>query len=252
MRVVPGRLVELMRPRAKWLLPGTLATVVLVVALTALVGASVTNHLRHGDGVRAVDQPVATWVAAHRVDWLTAIMRLVTTVGCPLGVALTVVAVVGIAEWRTRRLRPALVAAVVLGGAELLQISIKSLVARARPPSTLWAPGASASGFSFPSGHATLAAAGYGLIAGLLVQYCRTTRARLAVCVAAAGATAAVGLSRVYLGVHWLSDVAVGWLIGGLWLGVVCLVAQASRAGPASVPRPELSSKFPARGTRRS
>jgi undecaprenyl-diphosphatase len=221
MGIASGRVVGFLRPRAKWLLPGTLATVVLVAALSALVGASVTHHVRRGDGLRAVDQPVAQWFAAHRVDWLTAIARGITTVGTPLGVTLTVIAVVGVAEWRARRYWPGLIAAVVLGGAELLQIAIKSLVARPRPPSVLWAHGVSAGGFSFPSGHATVAAAGYGFIAWLIARY----RPPAPIWTGAAGAAILVGLSRVYLGVHWLSDVVAGWLIGALWLGLIVLVA---------------------------
>jgi len=227
MRVATGQ--GLLRPRAKWLLPGTLATVVLVTVLAVLLGDSVTDHVQRGDGLRSVDQPVADWFAGHRVAWLTAVMRVVTTLGRPLGVTLAVVAVVGLVEWRARRFWPGLIAAVVLGGAQLLETSIKAIVARPRPPSTLWAHGVSASGFSFPSGHATLAAAGYGLIAALLARYLRTVRARAALWVAAAVATATVGLSRVYLGVHWLSDVVAGWLIGALWLGLVCLVCLVAR-----------------------
>jgi membrane-associated phospholipid phosphatase len=226
MRVVTGQ--GLLRPRAKWLLPGALATVVLVTALAVLLGDSVTDHVQRGDGLRTIDQPVAEWSAGHRVAWLTAAMRVVTTLGSPLGVTLTVVAVVGLVEWRARRFWPGLIAAVVLGGAQLLETSAKVIVARPRPPSTLWAHDMSAGGFSFPSGHATLAAAGYGLIAALLVRYLRPVRARAAVWVAAATATATVGLSRVYLGVHWLSDVLAGWLVGTVWLGLVCLVAWRS------------------------
>jgi len=221
MGTVSGRVVAFLRPRAKWLLPGTLATVVLVAALSALLGASVTHHVRRGDGLRTVDQPVAQWFAGHRVGWLTAIARGITTVGTPLGVTLAVIAVVGVAEWRARRYRSALIAAVVLGGAELLQIAIKSLVARPRPPSVLWAHGVSAGGFSFPSGHATVAAAGYGFIAWLIARY----RPPVPVWTGAAGAAILVGLSRVYLGVHWLSDVVAGWLIGALWLGLIVLFA---------------------------
>jgi len=207
------------------LLPGALATLVLAGALLGALGEATTDDLRQGDGLAELDHPVATWLSQHRTGWLTTIMRTITTLGSPLGVTITTGLVAAAVCWRTRRLSPVLLAAIVLGGAELLETVTKHLVGRPRPPLSLRVPGVSASGFSFPSGHATLAAAGYGLIAVLLTRYAQRTAARAAVWAGAATAAAAVGFSRLYLGAHWLSDVVAGWLIGAAWLGLVVTTA---------------------------
>jgi len=207
------------------LLPGALATLVLAGALAAALGEATTDDLRQGDGLAELDHPVATWLSQHRTGWLTAIMRAITTLGSPLGVTITVGLVAAVACWQARRLSPALLTASVLGGAELLETFTKNLVARPRPPLGMRVPGVSASGFSFPSGHATLAAAGYGLIGVLLIRYVHRTAARTAVWAGAASVAAAVGFSRLYLGAHWLSDVVAGWLIGAGWLVLVLAAA---------------------------
>jgi undecaprenyl-diphosphatase len=77
---------------------------------------------------------------------------------------------------------------------------------------------------SFPSGHALASAAVLGVLALVLIprRPCRVPRILLVAIAAAAAAM--IGLSRLYLGVHWASDVVGGWLIGAMWLAV-CLTA---------------------------
>jgi undecaprenyl-diphosphatase len=95
-----------------------------------------------------------------------------------------------------------------------------TLVARPRPPQADWAT--HASGGAFPSGHTTTAA----LTAGLLIIAVRVRgpRAKAPLTLIIGGWGALVGLTRVYLGVHWFTDVVGGWLFALGWLGV-CLCA---------------------------
>jgi membrane-associated phospholipid phosphatase len=216
---------------ARRLAPAVLAALVLVAALTVLVGRSVSKP-------SALDRHVAVWFAGHRAGWLTPVMRIITTLGSPTGIMITATVLVGALCWRSRRFWPGLLAVVVLGGAELLQTTTKVLVARPRPPMSLWAPGLSATGFSFPSGHAVVAGAGYGLMAILLTRY---TGRRLRV--AATAAAAVVGVSRLYLGVHWFTDVLAGWVIGALWLSLV-LGVTTFYARSASSPQNALAADF--------
>lgn len=209
------------------LVPGLLAALVLLGALTVLVGRSMSKPSE-------LDQRVATWFAGHRAGWLTPIMRTITTLGSPTGVAITATVVVGALCWRSRRVGPGLLAVVVLGGAELLQTITKVLAARPRPPMSLWVAGMSPTGLSFPSGHALLAAAGYGLMAVLLTRHLRRLVTRTAVWVAAVAAATLVGVSRLYLGVHWFSDVIAGWLIGALWLSLVLAAVTWGSGGAAA------------------
>jgi len=122
-----------------------------------------------------------------------------------------------VAGWLAYRRLPRLVAyvAVTAIGSSLLNNAIKVVVARTRPH--LADPVATAAGMSFPSGHAQAAIVGYGIL--LLVFLPTVTRAaRLWISSFAALTVLAIGFSRIALGVHFLSDVIGGFLVGGAWL----------------------------------
>jgi undecaprenyl-diphosphatase len=110
--------------------------------------------------------------------------------------------------------RRALLAIATLGSIALYDV-IKAVVARPRPQVGHLV--ITATGFSFPSGHATQSAAAYGAIALVVRARYGARTGRWAVGLAVV-VTATVGLSRVYLGVHWPSDVVAGWLLGTAWL----------------------------------
>jgi undecaprenyl-diphosphatase len=121
-----------------------------------------------------------------------------------------------------------LTAAGVIG----LTLVFKAALGRARPP--LAQAVAAADGFGFPSGHAAAAAAVCGAAAWLCSIRMRSWRARTGVWAAAAVLAALVGISRVYLGVHWATDVIGGWVFGILWLAVVV----SGWVGSTGLPRP--------------
>ncbi|WP_430535175.1 phosphatase PAP2 family protein [Listeria rocourtiae] len=99
---------------------------------------------------------------------------------------------------------------VVLIGGALLPWIIKQLVARPRPSDMLVAQG----GYSFPSGHATGSTAFYGMIAALLIIACSKMWQRLAIGLVALLIILTIMYTRVYLGVHYPSDVTAGFLLG--------------------------------------
>ncbi|MFI5963203.1 phosphatase PAP2 family protein [Streptomyces asoensis] len=174
-----------------------------------------------------LDRALLLWSVGHRPDVALAFARGVTATGTGV-VPFVLAAVAGVVAGRTPRQRALAVALCLgcLGAGQALRYGVMTLVARPRPPLTDWQT--HASGWAFPSGHTTTSA----LAAGLLIVALRVRGARggapLAV---AAGAWAAlVGLTRVYLGVHWFSDVVDGWLFAAGWLGV-CLYAVARRPG---------------------
>lgn len=82
---------------------------------------------------------------------------------------------------------------------------------------------------AFPSGHATAAAAVYGFLAYLVGRDVDSTRARFEIAFWTATAIGLVGFSRIYLGLHYLSDVLTGFLVGGFWLLVGFIVAERRR-----------------------
>lgn len=117
-----------------------------------------------------------------------------------------------------RKLREGLFTGVALGGSALLNLGAKQLFARARP--TLWESIAPESTFSFPSGHAM----GSMTLACVLVLLAWHTRWRWWLAIPMALFTALVGLSRVYLGVHYPSDILAGWAAASAWTVVAYLL----------------------------
>jgi undecaprenyl-diphosphatase len=131
----------------------------------------------------------------------------------------------GLLLWRRGRRGWAVALVVSSAGASLLNEAFKRLFLRPRPP----APYLSASGYAFPSGHATLALAFYGLCAWLALR----SRLPRGWKVLAVGASIllvlVVGASRVYLSAHWLSDVLGGYATGAAWL-TLCITGLRLRA----------------------
>ena len=115
-------------------------------------------------------------------------------------------------------------------GAEATVWSLKFAVGRARP---VFLDVATAASPSFPSGHAALSLAVYGFLAWAVARHLARRRDRRAVAGAAAAIIAAIAFSRLYLGVHYGSDVLAGLLIGGFWL-----LMGAARARVAPWPNP--------------
>lgn len=112
----------------------------------------------------------------------------------------------------------ALVLAIGLSGSWLLNGIFKSFFRRKRPD--LWASSKRPMDYSYPSGHAMSAISFYGLLAASLT-HCLSLPLGLTASLAAS-LTLGVGFSRVYLGVHWPTDVLSGWVAGGIWL-TACL-----------------------------
>jgi undecaprenyl-diphosphatase len=123
------------------------------------------------------------------------------------------------------------------GGAQLLAVTVQTLVRRPHPPGALVAAG----GFAFPSREATAAVAVYGLLAVLGGARSRWSW-RVSAWTAATLGVVLLALAQVYLGAHWLSDVLGGWALAGLWLlvlGTVVRTLTGWRAGTGRTQEPE-------------
>ena len=134
---------------------------------------------------------------------------------------------------RRRSWAPLAFLAIAQLGSIVLYNAVKALVARPRP--AIGPAVASATGYGFPSAHATQAAAVWGALAVLAVRSLADRRARGAVAAAATALVVLIGASRLYLGVHWATDVVGGWALGALWLVAVVKVPRRRRA-PAHPP----------------
>ena len=136
---------------------------------------------------------------------------------------------------RQRRDRLAVWVGVTIGGSGLVSGGAKLLFGRDRP--VLDTAVASAPGLSFPSGHALGSIVGIGVLV-LLVESRLSRPARLAAVVAAVLVVLTVGWSRVGLGVHFVSDVLAGWLLGGAWLAAttIAFAVRPRRSGAPAGP----------------
>lgn len=163
-----------------------------------------------------VDEPVQRWVISVRRGWLNELMIGVSWLGTRyvIGGLLAALTVWSLYTGRCRRAVLVLVVAFALN--PLLEWSLKALVDRPRPDLLLLARGR---GPSFPSGH-VLASIGFYAMLPALTGGAGGRWPNLTATLAGAGVVLAVAFSRVYMGVHWTSDV-----VGGLLVGTVVIVA---------------------------
>lgn len=213
-----------------------LALAAAVLTAVAVLIGSLIYLLRAWPRVAATDLSVARWAAGHATGLSSAALRVVTGMGSTVVVVLAGSAVAILVALRSRRVVPILFIAFVLVGQSLIVHLIKVLVGRPRPSIAVLT---GYSGQSFPSGHSAAAAACWGAIAIVLARR-TSTGVRAIAYGAAAGVAVAVACSRVFLGVHWTSDVLAGLSVGWAWLAF-CTICFGGRlllapAGKHSVP----------------
>ncbi|WP_232441005.1 phosphatase PAP2 family protein [Burkholderia ubonensis] len=161
-----------------------------------------------------------------RPSWLDSVMTGVSEFGDAAVVVPVVLAVLSWLIWH-RLWRAALYWLAAVGGAEVIVKLLKLLLHRARPRPFA----AGIESFSFPSSHATLAMVTYGFLAFLLCEGQRH-RTRVAILVTATITVTLIAASRLYLGVHWLSDIVAGMSLGLAWVAALIIAYSLSTARP--------------------
>lgn len=194
-----------------------------LLALTAgawLFGWMVDN-LTEGD--TQIDQRFSNWLHEHATPGLTTFFENVTRLG-NLTTLIVVVAVAAAVLWRQRRIADLQLLLLASIGAEVITVGLKLGFQRQRP--FFADPLATESTFSFPSGHASVSLAVYGTLGFIVGRHLRDRRAQLAVLAGAALLILLIGFSRLYLGVHFLSDVIAGFSLGIAWVSLCIVLLQ--------------------------
>ncbi|MGW7680892.1 phosphatase PAP2 family protein [Kribbella sp. NPDC054772] len=213
----------------------------LLVALLGAIGFVVqADAVVEGDGLAAFDPHLTQDFVAHRTAGLSKLAQTITFFGgVPVLTAITVI-VAGLLRLLTHRWRSSIILLVGMSGAALLTTIIKLLIGRHRPDSSM-VIGTVNTGFSFPSGHTLSGTTFFLLLAGLLWYSAASRALKIAGTALAVVLSIAMGLSRVYLGYHWATDVLAGWTLALTWL---CLLATAihfistrQRNSPRAVPQ---------------
>jgi len=243
-------IVDRFRPSNALGLSLTISLVVLV-ALGWAFGTVVQGVLGRDELMTTVDGPITRYVVDHRTASMTSMMKAVTMLGSS-AVLVPLVVVAGlVARQRRAGWKPLVVLAASLLGSIALYDVVKVLVGRPRP--AVGRLVATATGYSFPSGHAVGATAALGALAYLCATWQRGWAAKVATWASAIIVVLLVGFSRVYLGVHWTSDVVGGYALGALWLAaVVTTVSTVGRVrahAAASREYPARATAGPGRGT---
>jgi len=183
------------------------------------------------------DAYVRGWVHAHSNPTLTSFMRLMSLFGSPaFSVAFSIIAfliLLRVAHWP----REALLFLVAMTGGLVLDGVLKVVFHRARPPSYFGTPDPAS--YSFPSGHALFSVCLWGSLALFAGQRVRGTAVRAAIFAGAVLLAGLIGYSRIYLGVHYPSDVIAGYSAATVWVATLgytnrLIERRSERRQPAS------------------
>jgi undecaprenyl-diphosphatase len=216
-------------PRTRWWLLASLA-----VAVGALVVfAWLADQILEGQ-TRHFDLYVRLWAHHFAAPGLPRAMAIISRLGSALFLVVATALLVLrflLMRWR----RAAVWLALAMAGAVVLDLTLKLAFRRPRPVAFF---GVAPDSYSFPSGHALASMCFYGVLAGLLTARVRSPRLRVLLWLAAALLIGVIGFSRIYLGVHYPTDVVAGYLAAAVWVGALVFADRVRRL-PRVPPAPD-------------
>ncbi|MHA6510287.1 phosphatase PAP2 family protein [Tessaracoccus sp. Y1736] len=186
------------------------------------IAGEVLESVTDRDGIAMWDRPILDWMLAARTPTTDGVIAWYSNAGGPLWQPIITGLVVAFLCWRYRSVRPLILTVIAAGGALAMTILGKRAVGRVRPPFEESIPPHELSA-SFPSGHSLNAIVIAGILCYLILIHLEERRPLASALWILFFSVYAVtmGLSRVYLGHHWLTDVLAAWVLGLAWLALV-------------------------------
>ncbi len=205
-------------------IPAVLGFVAAVCAI--LIFGWIATEVLRGQ-THAFDDAVRGFVHSWASPWLTRVMEAFTFIGSA-PTLMTVVAVLALVLWRMRQRRHAILLVLGTAGGNILMEVLKHAFRRPRPVPFFGLP--TPDSWSFPSGHALNSFCVYVLAAALISRRMRSEASRVACWCFAVIMAVMPGISRIYLGVHYPSDVLAGYVAATAWLcGLLAALTRRSR-----------------------
>jgi membrane-associated phospholipid phosphatase len=199
-----------------------LRLIALVLLASAWSFGIITDDVVHNQRMSAIDLQLAAYLHARATPFLNIVMIFISYFGS-LAVTGGIAFAIGIILWRRRLYDHFLALSFAVPGGMLINVVVKYLVYRSRP--FFEDPIVTLSSYSFPSGHAMASTVLYGLLAAFAIERCTDWWQRVIVGFIAFSLIGLVCFSRIYLGVHYLTDVLAGIAEGIAWL-MLCLAAS--------------------------
>jgi undecaprenyl-diphosphatase len=193
---------------------------IISMLVAGMIFASLAEDLVNQETLSTIDPIFGSWLVTHTTLPGDHVFATITFLGNALIISPGTV-LIGFWSARQRNWKKLILLFSSVAGGALLNLVLKNIFQRSRPT----IPGAYMveTGFSFPSGHSMISLVFYGVIAYLALSYVKSKKWKVFVTVIILMICALIGFSRLYLGVHFLTDVLAGWAAGGLWLAVCIL-----------------------------
>ncbi|HXH69980.1 MAG TPA: phosphatase PAP2 family protein, partial [Pyrinomonadaceae bacterium] len=199
---------------------GSLLLSTLTVAIGGLIFFGwLTEKMSEGD-TRGFDDAVRSFVHQYASPALTILMQIASFLGSTVFLMILGIGIFTV-FWLLKRHRAAMLFAITMAGSSILLYTLKTVFRRARPEpffETLLP-----ASYSFPSGHSLLSFCFYGVLAAIITARIERRLFRVIVWACAALLVALIGLSRIYLGVHYPSDVLAGYTAAFVWVVAVAV-----------------------------
>ncbi|MBB6638423.1 phosphatase PAP2 family protein [Cohnella thailandensis] len=195
----------------------------LLASLLCAAGFGAIAVLVGTERIASFDRAIIDFWQSRESATLTNGMKAFTAIGSGIPVVVISIAIMLFLFFVLNHRKELILFAFVLAGSEILNVALKLVFHRERPSFHRLVQ---ASGYSFPSGHSMGAFSLYGIAAFLLWKHISSRRGRTLLILVSCALVLAIGISRIYLGVHYPSDVLAGYLASGFWLTASITVYQ--------------------------